>query len=89
VKPEQEQATASHRTDESRRRFLKTASKLAVYTPPAMLVMAQPSYAEIMKSGGASGAQEFPQRQLQKPGCVRSSGPSTMQILRRFCRFPS
>jgi hypothetical protein len=28
---------------ESRRKFIKTAGKLAVYTPPAMMLLAQPS----------------------------------------------
>ena len=38
--------------EESRRRFLKSAGKLAVYTPPAMLLMMQPSYAHFNRSGG-------------------------------------
>ena len=38
--------------DESRRRFLKSAGKLAVYTPPAMMVMMRPSHASFAWSGG-------------------------------------
>ena len=36
----------------SRREFLKAASKLAVYTPPAMMVLANPSLAQVAQSGG-------------------------------------
>lgn len=36
----------------SRRRFLKTATKMAVYTPPAMMAAASPSIAQIARSGG-------------------------------------
>ena len=34
----------------SRRRFLKSAGKLAIYTPPAMMVLAKPSLALTMSS---------------------------------------
>jgi hypothetical protein len=37
-------------TEQSRRKFLKSAGKLAVYTPPAMMVLAKPSLAEVMTS---------------------------------------
>lgn len=30
-------------TEESRRRFLKKAGKLAIYTPPAMMLLMQPN----------------------------------------------
>ena len=40
-------------TDSSRRKFLKSAGKLAVYTPPIMLAMSSPSFAHIAKSGGS------------------------------------
>ena len=36
----------------SRREFLKAAGKFAVYTPPAMMVLADPSLAQIARSGG-------------------------------------
>jgi len=36
----------------SRRDFLKTAGKFAVYTPPALLLMGNPSHATFTKSGG-------------------------------------
>ena len=36
----------------SRREFLKAAGKFAVYTPPAMMVLADPSLAQIAQSGG-------------------------------------
>jgi hypothetical protein len=38
--------------ESSRRRFLKTAGKIAIYTPPAMLLMSKPSFATFGKSGG-------------------------------------
>jgi hypothetical protein len=41
-------------TDNSRRRFLKSAAKVAVYTPPAMLAMSKPSFAHFNKSSGAT-----------------------------------
>lgn len=39
-------------TSESRREFLKTAGKFAVYTPPALLLMNKPSHATFKKTGG-------------------------------------
>ncbi len=35
---------------ESRRRFLKTAGKFAVYTPPALMVMSKSSHADFANS---------------------------------------
>jgi len=37
---------------ESRRKFLKTAGKFAVYTPPALLVMSKTSSANFAASAG-------------------------------------
>jgi len=44
--------TETKRADihESRRRFLKSAGKLAIYTPPAMMVLAKPSQASLLIS---------------------------------------
>jgi hypothetical protein len=39
--------------EQSRRKFLKTATKLAIYTPPAMLAISKPSFATFAQSGGA------------------------------------
>ena len=39
---------------ESRRKFLKAAGKIAVYTPPAMMVLANPSLEAMAKSGGCN-----------------------------------
>ncbi len=44
--------------DGSRRRFLKNAGKVAVYTPPAMLAMSSPSFEAIAQS--SSGGDETP-----------------------------
>ena len=38
----------------SRRNFLKSAAELAVYTPPAMLALAKPSFARITQSNGGT-----------------------------------
>ncbi|HUF74583.1 MAG TPA: hypothetical protein VMR74_17005 [Gammaproteobacteria bacterium] len=38
--------------EDSRRDFLKKAAQVAVYTPPAMLIMSRPSYATFNKTGG-------------------------------------
>jgi len=37
--------------EESRRKFLKQAGKLAVYTPPAMVLLMKPSAAATLLSG--------------------------------------
>lgn len=39
----------------NRREFLKKAGKFAVYTPPTLMLLMQPSYAKIAKSGGSQG----------------------------------
>ena len=39
---------------ESRRKFLKTAGKFAVYAPPAIVVMAHTSEEGIASSGGGT-----------------------------------
>ena len=36
----------------SKRKFLKTAGKFVVYTPPALLLMNKPSQANFEKTGG-------------------------------------
>ena len=41
---------------ESRRRFVKSAGKLAVYTPPAMVALMKPSYVAFAKPGGTVGS---------------------------------
>jgi hypothetical protein len=43
--------------DDARRTFIKTAGKLAVYAPPAMLLLAQPkAYAQSScNNGGGNG----------------------------------
>jgi hypothetical protein len=42
------------KVETSRRRFLKTAAKVAVYVPPAMLVLSQPSHATFSQSAGVT-----------------------------------
>ena len=38
--------------DVSRREFLKSAGKVAIYAPPAMLAMSAPSFSAIAQSAG-------------------------------------
>jgi hypothetical protein len=38
--------------ENSRRKFIKTAAKIAVYTPPAMMIASTPSFAKMRTSGG-------------------------------------
>ena len=45
----------------SRRRFLKTAAKVAIYTPPAMMAISSPSQTAFAQSGG-----EIEERQVTK-----------------------
>lgn len=40
--------------ESSRRKFLKTAGKIAIYTPPVMLAVARPDFAHAQSSGGSS-----------------------------------
>jgi hypothetical protein len=44
----------TEKVEESRRKFLKTAGKIAVYTPPAMLALSRPSYATFAQSSGTT-----------------------------------
>lgn len=69
---------------ESRRKFLKTAGKFAVYTPPALMVMSKSSAASIAKSGGGypgnSGGS-----QGGSTGGSQNCGNGTLAEL--FCQF--
>ena len=53
------QEPATRGTDESRRDFLRKAGKLAVYTPPAMMLLMKPSTDAIASSPGAPSCQDF------------------------------
>ena len=44
---------------QARRRFLKSAGKLAIYTPPAMMVLAKPSLAQIVSSTGRAPSPNY------------------------------
>lgn len=55
--PKATDASTDH-IEESRRRFLKKAGKLAIYTPPAMALMMQPSHARFLTSGGIVNLRE-------------------------------
>jgi hypothetical protein len=49
-------------SDKSRREFLRKAGKLAVYTPPAMMLLMQPSLKAVAASGKVSGPVSGPVR---------------------------
>jgi hypothetical protein len=53
------------KVEKSRRKFLKSATKVAVYTPPAMVIMSKPGLANFAESGGT-----YPRSPLQ--GDLRS-----------------
>jgi len=46
-------------SQDSRRKFIKTAGKLAVYTPPAMMLLAQPAAHAVSScnNGGGNGSE--------------------------------
>ena len=46
--------------ENSRRRFLKTAGKVAIYTPPAMIALGTPSLEAIARSGCNNGVGNGP-----------------------------
>ena len=50
--------TPTDEIETSRRRFLKKAGKLAVYTPPAMALMMQPSEASFLRSGAVTSIKD-------------------------------
>lgn len=54
----EESETKVEEVEESRRRFLKQAGKLAVYAPPAMALMMQPSEASFLRSGAVVDVRE-------------------------------
>ena len=48
----EESEKSVEQVESARRDFLVKAAKIAVYTPPAMLLMSKPSYATFKTSGG-------------------------------------
>lgn len=66
------QNESSDQVQDSRRKFLKTAGKIAVYTPPAMLIMSQPSYATFQKSGGYEQTTHRPYKRTSQIGAKKS-----------------
>ena len=62
---------------QSRRKFLKSAAKLAVYTPPAMLVVSKPSFASFAQSGGV----------VREQSATVTHDESTAQSKRRGSRW--
>lgn len=50
---------------ESRRKFLKTAGKFAIYTPPALMVMSTADATKIARSGGHNGC-NYPYKRYRK-----------------------
>lgn len=56
--PTTDDDVTGNEVEESRRRFLKQAGRLAVYTPPAMALMMQPSEASFLRSGAIVSIRE-------------------------------
>ena len=52
---DQEKLDQETSQDESKRKFLKTAGKFAIYTPPALMLMSKSSHATFSKSGHGHG----------------------------------
>lgn len=81
--------------DNSRRKFLEKAGKLAVYTPPAMVALSYPSLKAIAKSGCNDGIEKNGKIFLDNddhggiPGAPQNrSGPHNLQIKNsRFSNF--
>ena len=86
---EKEQPETGDRMGTSRRKFLEAAGRIAVYTPPAMLAMSQPSFAEIQKSGGSTSYPTLSTLSLERQNltCTNPDGPETKNIVARFCRI--
>jgi len=59
----------SSEVENSRRKFIKTAAKIAVYTPPAMMIASTPSFAKMSKSGGG-------RRRRRKANRKRKANPT-------------
>ena len=67
----------------SRRDFLKRAGKLAVYTPPAMLALMNPSQNAFARSGGIARGNLPPG--IQNRGLDCSSADLPLGIGKNFC----
>jgi hypothetical protein len=64
-------------TESSRRKFLKTAGKFALYTPPALMVMTQAStvsFANSCNNGFGNGDQCAPGNSLNNNNAENSMG---------------
>ena len=76
--------------DNSRRDFLKKAGKLAIYTPPAMMVMMKPSHASFTKSGGTISydriRDSYNELSSEERDKIRSSWHSLFSWLRSLFR---
>ncbi len=59
---ENKKPTIDQEASNSRRSFLKKAGKLAIYTPPAMMVLMKPSYAKMNQSYEGGHTKPTPKR---------------------------
>ena len=66
---------------ESRRKFLKTAGKFAVYTPPALMLMSKPGSEVFAKSHGGNDVGEQPQ-----PSSSCGDGGAVTGAMAELCR---
>jgi hypothetical protein len=60
-------AQAAESLESTRRAFLKNAGKIAVYTPPAMLALAAPTFSAIAQSSGGSDQRDETGSGRRKP----------------------
>ena len=61
----------------SRRRFLKSAAKVAIYTPPAMMAVSNPSFATFAQSGGLVGEKLGTKQSKKKAATKKKSNKKT------------
>ena len=65
-------------SNESRRKFLKTAGKFAVYTPPALMIMSKSSTEAFANSGGGYTGNE---------GGSKNNNCGSGILAKLFCRY--
>lgn len=70
---------------EARRKFLKTASKFAIYAPPALMVMSTADAYKIAKSGGQMKDRPY-RRRPKKNGDTARRRPYRRVVRRRESR---
>ena len=70
--------------ENSRRDFIKAAGKLAVYTPPALMLLMRPTPNAIAASGGVSQTTGISQYNEDRQGDLVTEAPEREHSHRRF-----